>query len=432
MALSGQILAFLVDLPATDSPEERKALVAYTGFSHLGIYLDWQGSQMEFFPRLLEQLGRRGKATFVKFLDALPKAPQVEHSQERKQTLSKLSAEVEALDEAEWQRQFGVAPLSPEEQAKQPIDADLLALTVVTDVLTPFFRLGADELTKKAGEPVARMAGKVWETVEAAIAGSVLNQKVLRDFQQQPGEALNQGAVTEVLKEKLRSDESLRQELSALLAPAEPAGTETVFQTLIDVAQQIETVSGTVVGAAVGNDALQGLHAKVKQDINKVEQGGTVVGAVVGGSGSPMNIGGQHQHGGIVHGNVAGRNQYNIDSITSKATAIGEGSQAIVHTSGLGGADVERLFQPLMAALQRAPADKQGEAVQQALELQQEVAKGKGEANDKRMANLIEGIAGLVPGAVSAIVSAFGAPLLAGIAGPVTDFVLEKIGASRK
>jgi hypothetical protein len=52
-------------------------------------------------------------------------------------------------------------------------------------------------------------------------------------------------------------------------------------------------------------------------------------------------------------------------------------------------------------------------------ELKKEAAKGKS-ATDSVMAKLVDGIVGLVPGA-------FGTPLLAGIAGPATQYVLDKI-----
>jgi len=43
------------------------------------------------------------------------------------------------------------------------------------------------------------------------------------------------------------------------------------------------------------------------------------------------------------------------------------------------------------------------------------------------IAKLVDGLVGLVPAATSAVVSAFATPILAGIAGPVTGFVLDKL-----
>ena len=59
--------------------------------------------------------------------------------------------------------------------------------------------------------------------------------------------------------------------------------------------------------------------------------------------------------------------------------------------------------------------------------LKAEAAKGK-QADDGTVAKLVDGFVQLVPSAVGAIVSAFGTPILGGIAGPVTKFVLDKIG----
>jgi hypothetical protein len=79
-----------------------------------------------------------------------------------------------------------------------------------------------------------------------------------------------------------------------------------------------------------------------------------------------------------------------------------------------------------MQAARQAPPDRQAEAVKAAEDLKAEASRGQG-ADDGTLAKLIEGLVGLVPAAVSAVVSAFASPLLAGIAGPVTKYVLNKI-----
>ena len=96
-------------------------------------------------------------------------------------------------------------------------------------------------------------------------------------------------------------------------------------------------------------------------------------------------------------------------------------------TQGVSPRDLESLFAPLLAAVaQEAPANKKASAVGQVQELKAEVAKGK-QSDDSKMAKLVEGLVGLVPKAVGAVVSAFGSPILGGIAGPVTKFVLNKL-----
>lgn len=51
----------------------------------------------------------------------------------------------------------------------------------------------------------------------------------------------------------------------------------------------------------------------------------------------------------------------------------------------------------------------------------------KDEAQDGILANLVTDLVDMVPGAVAAVVSAFATPLLAGIAGPVTNFAIKQI-----
>jgi hypothetical protein len=57
------------------------------------------------------------------------------------------------------------------------------------------------------------------------------------------------------------------------------------------------------------------------------------------------------------------------------------------------------------------------------------VTKGKN-ADDGVMAKLLDGLVGLVPAAATAVGSAFATPILGGIAGPVTSFVLDKLRGS--
>ena len=99
-------------------------------------------------------------------------------------------------------------------------------------------------------------------------------------------------------------------------------------------------------------------------------------------------------------------------------------------TGGVAPRDLETLFAPLLAEVaQYAPADRQAAAVQQVEELKAEVAKGK-QADDSKVGNIVDGLVAMVPGAVKAVVSAFATPILGGIAGPVTKFVLDKLKRS--
>ena len=96
------------------------------------------------------------------------------------------------------------------------------------------------------------------------------------------------------------------------------------------------------------------------------------------------------------------------------------GRDKIVGTQ-ISSAQLDPIFAPLVEAVRGAP-----EAAQKVEALKSEAAKGKS-ASDSVMAKLAEGIVALVPGAVSAVVGAFATPVLGGIAGPVTKYVLDKM-----
>jgi hypothetical protein len=93
---------------------------------------------------------------------------------------------------------------------------------------------------------------------------------------------------------------------------------------------------------------------------------------------------------------------------------------------GLGGPELQRLFEPLAIVIGAALPDVRAEASRRAEELKSEVAKGD-KADDGRMARLIDGLVGLVPAAVSAVTSMFATPVLAGLAGNATKLVLSRI-----
>lgn len=93
--------------------------------------------------------------------------------------------------------------------------------------------------------------------------------------------------------------------------------------------------------------------------------------------------------------------------------------------TGISRDQLEQVFLPLVNAIQAAPPEKQGKAFEKAEVLKNEVAKGEG-ASDELVAKLLDGIVGLVPGAVTALVSVFATPILGGISGPVTKFVLDR------
>jgi hypothetical protein len=167
--------------------------------------------------------------------------------------------------------------------------------------------------------------------------------------------------------------------------------------------------------AAPGNQATlqgggaiaQGANSRAAGAAGVIVDGDNNGNIVTGGAQTIVNVGG----GTYVNGNV---------------TAGGDfvGRDKITH--GTAAHDVQALLAPLLAVVSQAPAAVRTQAVEQVQQLGAEAAKGK-QADDGRMGRIIDGLVAKVPGAVGAIVSAFASPLLGGVAGPVTKFVLDKL-----
>jgi hypothetical protein len=89
-------------------------------------------------------------------------------------------------------------------------------------------------------------------------------------------------------------------------------------------------------------------------------------------------------------------------------------------------AELDDALRPLTRAVGNAPATTLLDAEAKLKALRQETAKGES-ADDGVVAKLVDALVGLVPGAASAVVSVFATPILGGIAGPITNFVLDKL-----
>lgn len=132
-----------------------------------------------------------------------------------------------------------------------------------------------------------------------------------------------------------------------------------------------------------------------------------------------------------VAGDKVAGDSIKVGDISGNGSAIAIGRNAsVTMTRGISGAELDRAFAPFYQTLHDVPPEKQAEAAQKVDALKQEAAKGR-QANDSVMAKLLDELVGLVPGMVTAVASTFGTPLLGGIAGPVTAFVVDKIRGTR-
>ena len=154
--------------------------------------------------------------------------------------------------------------------------------------------------------------------------------------------------------------------------------------------------------------------------------GGVAVGGNVHGG---ISVGGTHTGG----GDTIGGDKLQGDKVTfqgpvdAQSLAVGHGAHAEA-SQGIDPAQLNQLLVPLFQAVARsqAAAAQQAEAYQTITELKQELVNGK-QADDSRIAKLIDGLVDLIPAAVGAVTAAFASPILAGVAGPVTGYVLSKL-----
>jgi hypothetical protein len=384
MDLKAKLLDFLAKLPEVDGPDKRKAVVALSGFSHLGIYLDWQGSNVVFFTRLLEELSKRSKASLVQFLVGLSTLPH--QGKERQEQTVQLRQAVEALSDEAWQSQFAVA--EPVEVAEKKLDADMLATSVVSTVLTPYFTLGKEGMQQQAGTGAVRLAERMWEKVQAAFATDAGTSALLGVYSTTP-EAV-QTALVPLLQKKLKDDPAFARDLAEQLTSAEQQD-EASLRTIINVAQKVGTVKGELVGAVLGKDALpRGANLNVDMQIDEVS--GQAIGIVLGGGGD-THVGDRHIHGDEYSAPVdrSDRRQYDNSRIETGGGAFVGGSVSAggdfvgrdkVTTThhGLGSDEIAALFNQVYQQIERRPPDPNvdKEEIQETTQkIQEEVQKGE-------------------------------------------------------
>lgn len=122
----------------------------------------------------------------------------------------------------------------------------------------------------------------------------------------------------------------------------------------------------------------------------------------------------------------------NTGTMNAGSNIVGGNMTVNTTTSTL--SKTEIAFQPLTNAVKEAPSAMRPAAETTLASLKKEVEKGeKGEKpDDTVISGLLKGLAGLVPSAVSAIVSAFATPILGAVAGPATKLALKELGVDQK
>jgi hypothetical protein len=420
-----ELADLLARLPAVDGPDERRALLAFTGPAELGVYLDWQGSNVVFAARLLAELSRRGKDALVSFVAALPNTPQVQNSLERRQALEEIGARLYALEETAFRAEFPVPVAPSAEPEAQPPDPAMLAASLVNDVLAPYYKLGAEELGRQAGPSAVALAEAVARKLEAALGGDPGAAALFNIFRQNP--EIGRPGLLGVLKARLAADATLADHLVAAASMGAADAGGGALRSLVDVSQRIGHISGDAVGAIVGADVVDRIRkVSVQQDVETVGPGGTQVGAVTGGSG-PQIVGGQHQHGDridtgggayfsgnvqvgrdvvgrdqVVHGDQVGGDQITLGDVSDSQVAAGSGRAQLAVT-----------FQAAQERIDRRPTDPDvdKEEIRDAVhKVKDEVAKGE-MANVAKVERWLKQLLDLAPDVAGVVLEGLATPL---------------------
>jgi hypothetical protein len=121
------------------------------------------------------------------------------------------------------------------------------------------------------------------------------------------------------------------------------------------------------------------------------------------------------QSGGI---NISGGSVGSIgDVVGGDKITLNEGSRS----------PLDEALRPVLEAIKGAPPQVKPDAEAKLAAIKEEAAKGEGVASDGVISKLLNELVELVPAAASAVGSAFVTPVLGGLVGPATAFVLHKL-----
>lgn len=145
-------------------------------------------------------------------------------------------------------------------------------------------------------------------------------------------------------------------------------------------------------------------------------------GSFVGGDNKVVH--GDEVHGDKVGGDKVGGDKISVGNISGgQGIAIGREARADVRIQH--GPSIDELT-PLFAPLLQQVARENATAVAQVKALQTEAARGE-EADDEKMADLIETIAAAAPSAIEAIVNLFTNSIVAKAVGGATNYILKRL-----
>jgi zinc-ribbon domain len=235
-------------------------------------------------------------------------------------------------------------------------------------------------------------------------------------------------------------------------------GTPAPPQSTVQTEQDINTLKGTSIGVIDNQtERRDGLSISSRSEIGTIEDGGTAIGAILGGEGGNVHVGGQQNynrrevntgggsyiggdvnasgdfvghdkivHGDEVRGDKIGGDKTMMGNVSNSTVAAGSGAQA-TSNQGVSGAELAALFDAIYKRIDARPdnPDVDKEELQGTVQrIQAEASKGE-EANPGKVRRWLNALADIAPDILEVTVSSLINPI-AGVATAIRS-VAERV-----
>ncbi|MFC1878752.1 hypothetical protein ACFLZW_02450 [Chloroflexota bacterium] len=199
----------------------------------------------------------------------------------------------------------------------------------------------------------------------------------------------------------------------------------------LGVDQDVDTVKGDLTGVvAASGSAISGIQADIEQNIGTIESGGAAAGAVIGGEGGNVHVGGQQSYGDQVQGPKQEIHTEGGDYVGRDKKIYGD----VVHGDKIGGDKVggdkvTMMFKNIYQQIDQRREDpdiEKDEIIQTVKIIEEETAKGEA-ANPNKIERWLKTLGMMAPDILKVIAATLANPV-AGVATAIR-LVAEKAQA---
>lgn len=206
--------------------------------------------------------------------------------------------------------------------------------------------------------------------------------------------------------------------------------------------QNVDTLRGQAVGVIDNSGSERPGGISTRQRFGTIEEGGSAVGAVLGGEGGDIHVGGRQNYdrrevrtegGAYVEGSVqtgggdfAGRDMNKVGTVSNSTFAVGSGSQA-TSSQGVSGQDLATLFGSVYRLIESRPekpdVDKD-ELQEMVRRIEAEAGKGE-EGNPDKVRRRLKALADVAPDVLKVTAATLTNPVV-GVASAIAS-VAERV-----